>query len=306
MWNVYLTNVERKGEFNFRCDIGEKVAEFGLGLLRIGFGKTVSIEKISSGQPFINEKMYTSFQKVVAVALFLLAFPITLLLAGIGCIGAHFSKSQHEILRFVNLNLLSERMPRLERETQEEKQKPIDFIKFNEIFLNKVPSNFKNSYQTNKVIERYQSLLGEDIPLFELKVKFFAFLDFAVSCKNSPMFINGNTVSQAKQAFFEFMGIVEQGSPIKDFCVAFLEKVPHQYKGHIHTLRTIELFVDTLQKSVSFEGVQNQFFVSLDSAQSASQYSPQFINGSTVSQAKQAFLELKEAAAVSSSSKGQL
>jgi hypothetical protein len=81
----FLTHFKRSEEI-YPTDWGEKIGNFGLGLLRIGFGKTVEIKKIS------NEATCREFEdpiilRIAAVALAVITLPITLILAGIGCIG---------------------------------------------------------------------------------------------------------------------------------------------------------------------------------------------------------------------------
>ncbi|MBS0627455.1 MAG: hypothetical protein JSS09_04515, partial [Verrucomicrobia bacterium] len=66
----------------------------------IGFGKAVTVEKIPADpdKTVFTKKAYsTTSARVTAVALFILAFPLTILLAGIGCVGVAFSKSHEQI-----------------------------------------------------------------------------------------------------------------------------------------------------------------------------------------------------------------
>ncbi len=83
-------------------DREEKIGNVGLGLLHIGFGQTVTVNKISSHGGVFTKKSYPTRAKVAAVALFILAFPITIPLAVIGCIGVAFSKSYREVFNLYN------------------------------------------------------------------------------------------------------------------------------------------------------------------------------------------------------------
>ncbi|NGX43820.1 MAG: hypothetical protein K940chlam7_02125 [Chlamydiae bacterium] len=99
-----LIKFNRSEKFDNKADFGEKVGNIGLGLLRIGFGKTVNVEKITSGSNIFATKSHSTLAKIAAVALFILALPITALLAGIGCIGIACSNSHSQIC-----NLYSDR-----------------------------------------------------------------------------------------------------------------------------------------------------------------------------------------------------
>jgi hypothetical protein len=98
MINKLLTTFNRNNIEN-NADLGEKIGNVGLGLLRIGFGKTVTVEKISDDpdKTVFTKKAYSTSARVTAVALFILAFPLTILLGGIGCVGVAFSKSHKQI-----------------------------------------------------------------------------------------------------------------------------------------------------------------------------------------------------------------
>lgn len=98
MINRLLTTFNSVNNEN-NADLGEKIGNIGLGLLRIGFGKTVTVKKSSNnlGNTIFTEKMYSTSARVAAVALFILALPITLLLTGIGSVGTAFSKSHKQI-----------------------------------------------------------------------------------------------------------------------------------------------------------------------------------------------------------------
>lgn len=98
MINKLLTTFNRTSIEN-NADLGEKIGNIGLGLLRIGFGKTVTVEKLSddSDKTIFTKKVYSTSARIVAVALFILALPIALLLTGIGCLGTAFSQSHKQI-----------------------------------------------------------------------------------------------------------------------------------------------------------------------------------------------------------------
>lgn len=89
-------------------DLGEKTGNIGLGLLRIGFGKTLTVEKISDGADKIvfTQKIYSISARIVAIALFIFALPVTVILAGIGYVGTTFSKSHEQILNSYNQSKL--------------------------------------------------------------------------------------------------------------------------------------------------------------------------------------------------------
>ena len=107
MINKLLTAFNRNN-FENNADFGEKIGNIGLGLLSIGFGKTLIIEKISEGadQTAFTRKAYSASARVAAVALFIFALPVTIILAGIGCIGRTFSKSHQQIFNSYNQSKL--------------------------------------------------------------------------------------------------------------------------------------------------------------------------------------------------------
>lgn len=100
MINKLLISFNRNNDLGNKADFNEKLGNIGLGLLRIGFGKTITVEKISGGASNIafTEKAYSTSVKVAAVVLFIFAFPVTILLAGIGYMGMARSKSHTRIL----------------------------------------------------------------------------------------------------------------------------------------------------------------------------------------------------------------
>ncbi|MCP5506293.1 MAG: IQ calmodulin-binding motif-containing protein [Chlamydiales bacterium] len=109
MINKLLITFTRDSNLETNADLGEKIGNFGLGLLRVGFGKTITVEKISGGADKITftEKAYSTSAKVAAVALFILAFPVTIPLSGIGYIGTACSKSHEQIFNTYAQNIQS-------------------------------------------------------------------------------------------------------------------------------------------------------------------------------------------------------
>lgn len=101
VFNKELMSFSRNSSIEIKADLGEKVGNIGFGLLRIGFGKTMTVEKISGGGDKITftEKVYSTSAKVAAVALFVFASPVTIPLAAIGFIGTAFSKSHGQIFK---------------------------------------------------------------------------------------------------------------------------------------------------------------------------------------------------------------
>jgi hypothetical protein len=86
------------------ADFAEKVGNIGLWLLRIGFGKTLTVEKIPDGAHKITfkEKVYSTSAKVAAVVLFIFTLPVAILSAAIGYIGMACSKSHGQIFNSYN------------------------------------------------------------------------------------------------------------------------------------------------------------------------------------------------------------
>ena len=105
MTNRMLTTFKRSENFSTKADFGEKVGNVGLGLLRIGFGKTLKVEIISNNKIAFSKTPYSTSQKVIAVVAFVLFLPVTALLAGIGCIGTACSNSHSQILDAFNQNM---------------------------------------------------------------------------------------------------------------------------------------------------------------------------------------------------------
>lgn len=111
MYCKLLTTFDRNNNVERDADLGEKIGNIGLGLLRIGCGKIVTVEKIQkdsntilakinsndSDKTVFTDVVYSTSIRVVAVALFILAFPLTIPLTCMGCVGIAFSKSHQEI-----------------------------------------------------------------------------------------------------------------------------------------------------------------------------------------------------------------
>lgn len=115
MINKLLTTFDRKSNVESKADLGEKIGNIGLGLLRIGFGRAVTVEKISDDthKSVFTKKEHSISARVLAVALFVLALPVTILLAGIGCIGMAFSKSHEQIFSlYVQFDALKRTSPK--------------------------------------------------------------------------------------------------------------------------------------------------------------------------------------------------
>ena len=100
MENSIITGFIRATPSENTPDWGEHIGTTCLNILRIGFGQTLVVEKISSAKESLvfSKKVYSLGQRVSAAALSLLLFPVTILLAAIGCIGLVSSKSYQQIL----------------------------------------------------------------------------------------------------------------------------------------------------------------------------------------------------------------
>ena len=98
MPNKIITNFSRNRDFETQPDFAEKVGKATLGLLHIGFGKTVKVERVSKDNIIFTKKTYSTAQKVTAIVFLILLLPVMGLLAGIGCIAIACSNSHKEIL----------------------------------------------------------------------------------------------------------------------------------------------------------------------------------------------------------------
>lgn len=91
-----LVHFDRNNTVSEPVDLGEKIGNFGLGLLCIGFGKTVEVSKLgnSGNQISYKEKIYSVIQRVGAIALSIISFPVIV----IGYIGFKYSTSHQNML----------------------------------------------------------------------------------------------------------------------------------------------------------------------------------------------------------------
>lgn len=97
MINPLLASFHKDASVTIQSDYNEKIGNACLGVWHIGFGKqlrAVTFGKDNKGILF-PEKIYSTTEKVSAAALCILGLPITLPLAGIGCI-ALLSSSSHD------------------------------------------------------------------------------------------------------------------------------------------------------------------------------------------------------------------
>jgi len=90
-------------------DLGEKVGQWGIGWLSLGFGEHVKVTSDASGILF-ETRLYPVWQRIGAVVAAILLFPISLPLAGIGCIGLAYSES-HAALTTVYINYRALKKP---------------------------------------------------------------------------------------------------------------------------------------------------------------------------------------------------
>jgi hypothetical protein len=93
--NKIFTQFNRDENVENKADLGEKVGNFGLGLLRIGFGKSVKVEVLQEGTKGVTftPKIYSTSKKAAAIGIAIIFLPATILLAGVGCIGVMVSES---------------------------------------------------------------------------------------------------------------------------------------------------------------------------------------------------------------------
>ena len=113
MIDKFLTSFHRASGFTTQADLGEKLGNIGLGLLRIGFGKIVSVQKISNNRDI---QLKPSFDypisvRIAAIALYAIAFPITIPLTFIGCIGATLSTSHKQLFSAFQSQILHQERP---------------------------------------------------------------------------------------------------------------------------------------------------------------------------------------------------
>lgn len=100
MINKLLVSFNRI-DIDNNADLSEKIGNIGLGFLRMGFGKTVTVEKLSGdgATPVFTKKVHSTSTRVGAMALFILALPLTAFITGIGLVGTVFSKSHAQIYK---------------------------------------------------------------------------------------------------------------------------------------------------------------------------------------------------------------
>lgn len=77
------------------ADFSEKLGNIGLGLLRIGCGRTVTV----TNKSLFTEKPYSTTARIAAIALFIFALPFTSILALIGCLSTAVSKSHAKMFQ---------------------------------------------------------------------------------------------------------------------------------------------------------------------------------------------------------------
>lgn len=143
--NKLLVNFNRNESYENQADLSEKIGKFGLGLLRIGFGKTFEVRKLILNQRSAltyKSHIYSIGERVGAIALFILALPITALLAGIGCVGVAFSNSHHQMFDLYKQN---KRMKTNDRTTNQTKRKST------QIKITSAASVNKNSIQVSRI-----------------------------------------------------------------------------------------------------------------------------------------------------------
>lgn len=95
------------------CDTSELIGDISFGMLNFGFGKVIKV-----GIMRLDGKKTHTFEnkdpsntcRAVAIALAILLLPLTLLLAGIGCIAYARSESREHmrLCHFANINKIEE------------------------------------------------------------------------------------------------------------------------------------------------------------------------------------------------------
>lgn len=151
MNNKLLTFFDRSNVVE-KADVWEQIGNIGLGLLRIGFGKIVTVEKISnySDKITFTDNVYSTSIRVVAVALFILAFPLTIPLTCIGCIAITFSKSHQEIFSsYIQPALQAEKIPPV---LQERKIPPVS--KWDTIINEKSAHGSGEIFSDSEIVEK--------------------------------------------------------------------------------------------------------------------------------------------------------
>lgn len=93
-------------------DCGEFLADVGLGLLRLGFGKVVKVTT-ESNKVVVSKQKFSTLTRICAIALFILVLPVAALLTAFGCIGAVSSRSYAQKIGFyaANMNVSAQPQP---------------------------------------------------------------------------------------------------------------------------------------------------------------------------------------------------
>lgn len=150
----YLS-IEFSRSFNIeeKADMGEKMATIGLGLLRIGFGKTVRVRKIElingEDEVFFEKNESPVNQRIVAIALAILLLPLTALLAGMGLVGIALSKSYKNLVSQIHANTPEARNKIIEIEIQKK-------IKNSDLKNRKIKLSSKDQFVVyNRKTEKY-------------------------------------------------------------------------------------------------------------------------------------------------------
>ncbi len=128
----FLIKFNRSLEGLPSADFWEKTGDLGFGLLRLGLGKTVNVMTPNA----FRQAQRSLAERIVCVALSVLIFPVTLILAGVGSLGYAVSQSRKEVLSKYSdkKNLqesdvsLSVKAPDIKRESIQEKFKREDKI----------------------------------------------------------------------------------------------------------------------------------------------------------------------------------
>ncbi len=168
--NSSLTYFYRIENQESSADVGEKIGNFGLGLLRIGFGRTIIVETVSDslGKVTFSEKRNSTCARLSALVLFFLALPVTILLACIGFIASSCSKSQHQLFNSYNQNIASGKTLNLNSTISEERmltsveedaQKPLEITKENELKVDSI----QNMVSVDKKIPSRQKRQAVDL-----------------------------------------------------------------------------------------------------------------------------------------------
>ncbi len=79
---------------NSCVDFGEKIGDYGFSLFRVGFGHTFRVEKDG-----FQKKPYSLYARITAIALIILALPLSALGAALGAIGYKLSLTRPVIQR---------------------------------------------------------------------------------------------------------------------------------------------------------------------------------------------------------------